>query len=39
VVTTSPAYQSKRGGERALTIGIFVAVVGAAVVGYAIAGQ
>jgi hypothetical protein len=39
VVTTSPGGRSNRGKERALTIGIFVAVIGAAVAGYAIAGQ
>ena len=39
VVTTSPAHRSNRGKERALTIGLFVAVVGAAVIAYSVAGQ
>lgn len=39
VTTTSPGGVSKRSRERALTIGIFVSVVGAVVAGYAMAGQ
>jgi hypothetical protein len=39
VASTSPGHGSNRGSQRALTIGLFVAIVGAAVIGYSIAGQ
>lgn len=39
VVTTSSQGGSERSNQRALTIGVFVAIVGAVAIGYVVAGQ